>query len=87
MALKQLQVNVAQELDDVLVLIVDVVKKLKDGKSPLEIGASELPNLAKAVAGLDQVPQEFKQDLGSCVAGAGVRMGELVDALLAPKAS
>lgn len=86
MALKQLQVNVASELDDVLVLLVDVVKKLKEGKGVIEIGASELPLLAKAVAGLDQIPDEVKENPASCIAGAGVRIAELVGELLKPKA-
>lgn len=85
MAVKQVTVNVAKELDDVLALVVDVVKQVKAGKSALELAALELPALVSAINGLDQIPAELA-DLQSVIAGVGVRTGELVAALVVKKA-
>jgi len=80
MALVKKEVEIAKEADDVLALVVELVKDLKAGKDIAAIGAENLPLLLQAVAGLDQVGAELadKQAVATTVS---LRVAELVAAL------
>lgn len=81
MAKENRTVEVMKEVDDVMLLIVNVVKAAKAKKSIAEIAASELQDLVNAMAGIDQIPVEF-QDKEASLRTVGMRVGELSAALI-----
>lgn len=58
MAVGQKQVSYCVELDQLLALVVGLVKDVKGGKSPLEAAYASIPALIQALGGLDQVSGE-----------------------------
>lgn len=82
MALAKKEVEYAKEVDDVLVLVVELVKDLKAGKDVAAVGMENLPLLLQAVSGLEQVGEELthKQAVAMTVS---LRVGDLVAAFTA----
>lgn len=81
MAIQKREVEYAKELDDCAALLVHIVKEAKAGKPPADIASGSVAKLIDALAGLDQVGQEFKSR-GVVFSTIGHRMGELADAFL-----
>ena len=79
------QVKTAKELDDVLVLVLGVVRAAKAGKKPQEIASAEVGALIAAISGAENIPAEYAENPGVALATAGARLGELVAILIAPK--
>lgn len=75
-------VKAPKELNDARVLLVSLIADLK-AKKPLEqIAAGNLLKLSEAVAGMDNVPAEFKEELRKSLAVCGLMGGEIAGALL-----
>ena len=60
MAVEKRETEYAKECDDVLALVVSVLRDAKAGKSLAEIAAGSLDELVSAVAGADQIPAEAR---------------------------
>lgn len=82
MSIQTKEIKYAKELDDVGALLVGIVKAAKDKKPITEIAAAELKDLMDAVAGFDQIGQEFKDDKLACKQTLGLRLAEIEDVLL-----
>ena len=82
MGIQTKQVEYAKEIDDVLVLVVELVKDIKAKKDMSALAAENLPNLMNAIGGLDQVGDEFKNKQ-VVLSTVGYRVGELGGALIA----
>ncbi len=82
MPIQKKEVEYAKEIDDVLALVVELVKDIKAKKSAGELAAENLENLIQAVAGAEQIPAEAKASLSVTLQTAGSRVGELVAALV-----
>jgi hypothetical protein len=85
MAVQVRQVEYVKEIDDVAVLLIGIVHDAKAGKSAVEIATGSLQNFLNAVAGVDQVGAEASENRKVAMQTIGYRVGELADALLAPK--
>jgi len=83
MAIEKREAEYAKESDDVLALVVKIVKEAKAGKSVAEIGASSLEELVTAVAGADQIPGEARQSPSALSRTVHDRAWEIADALSA----
>lgn len=86
MGIQTRQESFAKELDDVLLLIVNIIKKVKAGTPISDIAAGELQDLVNAVAGVDQVTAEFNESPEVALRTATARIGELIAALVVKKA-
>lgn len=75
-------VKVPKEFNDVRVALVELVKDVKAGKDVGTIAAENLPTLLAAIAGADQIPTEFREELAKSTAAAGLLGGEVVGAFL-----
>lgn len=82
MAIEQKQIDYAKELDDVLVLLVDLLKEIKAGKSVAQIATDELQDLFTAVAGVSDIPSEFATSREVALQTAFYRTASIVDTLL-----
>lgn len=80
--IEQKQIDVAKELDEVMLLIVGLVGDIKAKKSPGEIAAGRLGDLMNALGGMDQLDDEMRLNRKAALGVIGLRMGELADALL-----
>ena len=78
----QKQVEYAKELDDVLGLVVELIKDIKAKKSLAEIGSENVAGLMSAMSGIDQVGDELKLNKKAALNAVSLRVGELVEALL-----
>jgi hypothetical protein len=78
---KDVTVKVAQELDDVLVLVKDAVLMVKQGGDITSL----VPELIKAIDGVAEVPASFTEALPIAVSTVSLRVAEIAAALLAPK--
>lgn len=79
------QVDIAKEVDDVLSLVVHLVKEIKAGKDVGAIVAGSVQPLIEAVSGVDQVAGELQANRRAAYNSASLRLAEMVDVLL-PKA-
>lgn len=77
MAIEQKQVEYAKEVDDVLVLLVELVKDVKAKKDLGAIAAENLPNLMAAITGADQVGAEVQANKAVVLQTVGHRLGDL----------
>jgi len=82
MAIEKKQIEFAKELDDALLLLIQVVKDAKSGKSPAEIASGSLPAFLAAVQGIDQVDDEMTANPAAFFSTIGYRGGELAAAFL-----
>jgi hypothetical protein len=78
MAIVQKQVGVAKEVDDIMVLIIEVVKN-RQHKDNL---ADLLPSFMNAINGADQIGSELKLDRKAVLQTVGLRVAELTEAFL-----
>lgn len=74
----------AKEIDDVMVLIVDFVKKIRAGESVTVAALEEVQNALNAVAGINDIPAEMAANLEVCLRTVSARAGELAAALINP---
>lgn len=82
MAIEQKQVEIAKEVDDVLELLVAIVRDLKAKKDTNALLSDNLPKLLDAITGVDQLDDELKQNRPQVMNAAGLRIAELVEVLL-----
>lgn len=78
------EIDFSKETDDVLVLLVGLVKDIKEKKGVSELVSNNLPKLMSAIGDADQIPEEQK-DRKVLLQTIGYRTGELADALLGSK--
>lgn len=81
----QITVNVPKEVNEMRIALVTVIKDVKQGKSLVEM-LSNLSLFVTAIAGVEQIPAEFKADLTGSLQVAGLFAADVVGVLLAPKA-
>lgn len=88
MAIEKKEYDCAKEVDDVLALVVSIVEDIKAKKSATDIATGNLAGLMDAISGADKALDEHAANPGAVYATVGVRVGELVGALLkkAPEA-
>lgn len=86
MAIEQKQINYAREIDDVVWLLVSLVKDIKAGKSIPEVVAGSVSSLVAALNGLDQLDDEIAANKQVAYQTIGFRVGELTAAILEKKA-
>jgi len=77
-------VQVPQEMNEVRLALVAIVKDLKEGKG-LDAVFANMSMLMKAIEGVDKIPTEFKEKLAESVELMGLLGGDLVKVLAAPK--
>lgn len=82
MAIIQVQKDVAKEVDEVLALMVGLVKDVKAKKPLAEIAAGQLVPLMSALEGIDKLDDEIKENRAAVMATVGAKMGDLLDAIL-----
>ena len=82
MAIETKQVEYAKEADEVLALVVALVKDIKAGKEVADIASGRLPDLMVAISGFDAIGDEVAANRKVLLSTLGSRMGELTDALL-----
>lgn len=82
MAIIQVQVSKAQEVDALLGIVVDLITKFKSGETPLQIGSEELIPLVAAITGLGQVASELSADPKTVAETVGAKLGDLVAAFI-----
>ena len=75
------EVEYAKEVDDVLILVIELVKDIKAKKAIAEIAAENFPNLIAALSGLDSAPEELKNK-AVALETIGYRLGDLANAFL-----
>jgi phosphoglycerate dehydrogenase-like enzyme len=76
------EVEYAKEIDDVMVMIIELVKDLKAKKGVAELAAENLPNLMNAMSGLDQLDEELAASKSVAMSTIGFRVGELAGELV-----
>lgn len=76
------QVEYAKELDDVLGLLVELVKDLKAKKGIGELASENVAGLMTAMSGIDQVAGELSQSKKAVYNAVALRVSDLVEALL-----
>jgi hypothetical protein len=86
MGIESRQLQVAKEVDDVALLLVQLVGDIKAGKSAPEIASGVVAKLVDALAGVDKIGAEVESNRKAVLATIGYRVGELADAVLAPSA-
>jgi len=74
----------AKETDDVGLLLVDLVAKIKSGTPLAELVALEFPNFVNAIQGATDIPGEITGNQGVALRTIGARMGELTEVLMSP---
>lgn len=75
----------SKEIDDVMLLVVNIIKKAKAGVAVGEIIGGEVQDLMNAIAGADQLGAEFK-DMDVALRTILARVGELAAVLVKPMA-
>jgi hypothetical protein len=70
-------VQYAKEIDDVMMLVVELLKDVKAGKGALEIGAENLPLLMQAVAGAEQIKDELAMNKEVVLQTIGSQVGSI----------
>lgn len=76
----EIKVEVPKELNDCLVMLVELVKDIKDKKELAVIVSENLPNLIAAIDGAQKIPEELKGP--GVYKAAGLFAGEIVEALV-----
>lgn len=82
MAIQDIQVKRAKEVDDVAKLLVDLVYDLRAKKDVSALMAENVAGLMAALADVDQVDDELRANRQVALATLGARLGELFDAIL-----
>ena len=81
---KIVQVEVAKEIDDVLVLVKELVADIKAKKDAATLMAENIQHLMTAIEGIDKIPQELKEELSEVIMSGMVRTGEIIKVLVTP---
>jgi hypothetical protein len=74
-------VKVAKESDEVLALVVQLVKTVRTGGDVTSL----VPALITAIDGVSNVDDEISEALGPVLNAVSTRLGEVVAALMTPK--
>lgn len=82
MAIQSMEKPFAKEVDDVGVMLVNIVKAIKEKKPAMEIVGAELKDLMDAINGIDQLPAEAKENLEVFTATIGYHTGAIPGILL-----
>ena len=82
MGIEKRSVDFAKETDDVMVLLAQLVRDIRAGKSPGDIASTNVGNLVTALAGVDQVQGEVELHRKVALETIGYRLGDLTDAIL-----
>lgn len=77
MSIQKKEVEYAKEVDDVMVLVLELLKDIKEKKPVATLALENLQNLMNAMNGLDQVDEEVKANKAVVLATVGGRMGEI----------
>lgn len=81
MSIQKKEVEYCKEADDVMVLMVNLMKGLKAKKPIAQLGAEELQDLMNAMNGMDGIPEEAKSKK-IMMETVGYRLGDLVDSFI-----
>ena len=81
---KIVQVEVAKEIDDVLVLVKELIADIKAKKDAAALMAENIQGLMTAIEGIDKIPQELKEELAEVIMSGMVRTGEIIKVLVTP---
>jgi hypothetical protein len=81
MQLRKVTIDVAPEADDVMVLVRELVKTMKQGGD----FSGLVDELFTAVKGIEQVPTEAKENIAAVLASVAARGVEIAQILLEPK--
>lgn len=82
MAIQKREVDFAKEIDDVMAVVVDIIKAVKSKKPLGELAAAEFPALVTAIEGVGQIAEELKASKTTVLETIGFRTGEIAGALL-----
>ena len=83
--LVQKEVKIAKEADDVMALVVELVKHFRAGKKPAEM-TELLDEFVAAVSGADQIDDELEANKEAVINTVLLRAGEIASVLLEKKA-
>lgn len=78
----QKTVSYAKEVDDVMALVVGLVRDVRQGKPVVDIISENIQPLINAIGGLDGVQSEIDGNFAVVAETVGYRVGDLVSALL-----
>jgi hypothetical protein len=78
----QISVNVAEEVDNTLSTMRDIIIAIKNGKTAMQIAESELPALIGLVGQFSSLPSDVTTELCSSLRSVGVRGAEIVSVLI-----
>lgn len=85
MPLETREIEVPKEFDDVLLLVLELVRDLKDKKELAVVASENLPNLMNAIQGVDQIDDELKADLPAFLKAASSRAVDIAALFLEKK--
>jgi len=73
-----ISVEVPKELNELCVALRELIKDVAAKKDLAVVAAENLPNLAAAVQGLDQLAVEFKEDRAAFARAVGLLISDTV---------
>jgi hypothetical protein len=79
-----ISVEVSKETHEVGTLVSDLLKAIKAKKPIVQIAAEELPALAKAIDGIEQLPAEMKEDKAAFMKAVMNPLSDGIAALMEP---
>lgn len=82
MAIVEITVKKAQEVDALLGIVADLITKAKAGETILQIGSEELGPLVTALGNIGQVSAELAADPQTVAETVGSKIGTIVAALI-----
>lgn len=80
MAIEKREVSIAKQIDDVAVLLVEVVKTVKNKEEVTGL----VPEIIQAIEGVDAIDDEVGINRKVAIQTIGYRLGELVEAIIEP---
>lgn len=81
----KIEVEVAKDLYEVVLLLADVVKGLKSGKPLADIAVAELAALKNAVDGIQNVPEGLKDEVAASLRAALIPLSDVLESFLVKK--
>lgn len=82
MSIEEKKIKYAKEADDVMVLVVHLIREARAKKPISEIASGSVAKLVNALSGVDQVGAELAENRKVVLQTVGYRSGELTDAIL-----
>jgi len=70
------EVKIAKELDDVLILVRELIRTIKN-KGGIEEYTGLMDELINAISGADKLPEEFNGDMEAFIATIALRINEI----------